>query len=190
MTTFTRIHRLPLCQLWGWVDHKGGLTCEPEKSLCIKQQMIVVPEYLDGKVQETYDIWFVCLKILKELCTFIFNVVGRWVFAEILLCVKDCGSRSAVLFTFISLVITSVIQVSLTAPLFFLRFIVAVSSVISLKGARAEPKELWCRPRLIIADCASRMQRTSKDCVWYVMLSTSPLHSTQFSVVRSVSTCY
>ena len=41
-----------------------------------------------GKVYESYNIN--CLfKIFQELCTFICNVVGRRVFAEMLFCVED-----------------------------------------------------------------------------------------------------
>ena len=81
-----------------------------------------------------------------------------------------------------------VIQVSLTASLFFLRFIVAVSSVISLKGARAEPKELWCRPRLIIADVCVKDAKDQQGLCVVCHAVHQPV--TLFSVVSSVSACY
>ena len=95
-----------------------------------------------GKVYESYNIN--CLfKIFQELCTFICNVVGRRVFAEMLFCVED-SVVAQLLCLYFGINVRYLGQHRSVSFFFFLYGSQWPYHVIILKGARAEPKALWC----------------------------------------------
>lgn len=78
-----------------------------------------------GKVYESYNIN--CLfKIFQELCTFICNVVGRRVFAEMLFCVED-SVVAQLLCLYFGINVRYLGQHRSVSFFFSLRFTVAVS---------------------------------------------------------------